>query len=97
MVLAIVAAAILGHHAQRLGPLPQVGQARVVLIADHPAEVLCLLHQVADHPLGLGDGVHVKDADPLQALMVGGLEIMAEELIEPADHQHGHILVGQIM
>jgi len=61
----------------------------VVLEADDLAEVR-VEDDAADHPGGVPTGGHVEDPQPGQLSLLDRDEGVAEELVHPADHDHGH-------
>ena len=92
-VLAVVAVSH-AHGAEGVRVRPQGGQAGVVLVADHRAEVLGVQGDVADEAGVAGHCMSVHEADAGDLLALGGGEAVPEELVEPADRQHGDAVAG---
>ena len=70
------------------------GQPRVVLVAHDPAEILRLQGDVPDQAPAAGHGLGVEDRDAGDLPAGAGDEVAPEELVEPADDEHGHAVAG---
>ena len=66
----------------------------MVLVADDLSE-RSVARDVADQPSWPAVGLGIEDADAFDALAGRGLEEPPEELVEPADHQHGDALASE--
>ena len=90
-ILAVVAAA-LQDAPERLHPLAEEGAPAVVLEADQggrlqPQRRVRLHHHVADAADLARLGAHVEEADAREALALGGVVVVAEQLVATADGQ----------
>ena len=96
MILAVVAGTIMIDMPQRQRSLAQERLPGMVLIADHVAEFVAVLDQIADHPVALPHRVRAEHVDAVQPLAFRGLEVFAEQLEQAADHQHRRTVRGQV-
>ena len=94
-VLAVVAGAVMVHTAQRFDARIEECLPGMVLVADDVAEVRGMFDEVADHAHVAPDGVGADDADAVEPGAVDCLEVMAEQLVQAADHQHRHAIRGE--
>ena len=82
------------HAAEGRDPRGQRRQTGVVLVADDPAEALRLQGDVPDQAPAAGHGLGVEDRDAGDLPAGAGDEAASEELVEPADDEHGHAVAG---
>ena len=95
MVFAIVASAVLIDGAEWLNAFAQEGLAGVVLVANHIAELVGMLNKIADHTHVLAHGISTDNADAVQTGAVHGFKVLAEQLVQAADHQHRRTVCGK--
>jgi hypothetical protein len=68
----------------------------VILVPDDLAELVRLEHDVADHAFVAAPGLHVEHADAHELLPRVRREAMAEELIQPAHHEHRRAVAREV-
>ena len=62
----------------------------MVFVADDLAEIGGGFRKIADHACFLADRVRADHADAVESGAVDRFEILAEQLVQAADHQHRH-------
>ena len=95
VVGAVVAGTVGVHAAQGLGVAGQEGLPGMVFVADDVAKFLAVLDQIADHAVFAAHGVRTEDTNAVEPGAVHGFEILAEQLVQAADHEHRHAVRGE--
>ena len=67
----------------------------MVLIPYNVAEPGSMLGDIPNHTHFLANCMHAEDTDPGKPRPINSLEIMPEELIQPADNKDGDTVIGK--
>ena len=94
-ILAVVTGAFL-DETKRSDALAEECLATVVFVADDITKLVATRDDVADETLWAGVCLDIKQSDAVDDMAILSAEKLAEQLVEPADHEHRYASIGEL-